>query len=322
MRVGALIVALAALLLVALWFGADREREAPRAQPPLEAVTPPTPAPVQLPDEPEPEPEPVPQDTAVAKCRPSFKGEGPPLELTLSGPALPEVPPKSLSLEVRWTEDGQPQRWFVSLNRWKATVWLCDESEVTVTRGPYRLRSQRVPRSGAVSLFLEQAAAPSDVTLRTVSHGAPAAGVRVSLTGCAPVVTTDVGVAVTSCEQVDEPRRVAVRAPWRSATLLTVSPNATEATISVLGRDEIEPGRVGLGFAPRATTPVVGLIMEGGPAQRAGVKVGDEVLEVGGVGVATVEEAMPRIIGVPGSTVRFKLRRGRDVVLVDVERVP
>lgn len=62
--------------------------------------------------------------------------------------------------------------------------------------------------------------------------------------------------------------------------------------------------------------------MEGGPAQRAGVKVGDEVLEVGGVGVATVEEAMPRIIGVPGSTVRFKLRRGRDVVLVDVERVP
>lgn len=334
MRVGGWLIGVAALLLLlgALWFrSVDKpEVELPVAPPTISApraVTSPT---VVAPKEtPEPsaeaeaeDPEPAPRSTGLPKCRPTFRGEGPPLELTLTGVDLPAAPPKSMPLEVRWVEDGQPRRWYVQLSQWKETFWLCDESEVAVRRGPYRLRSQRVPRAGSISLFLEKAAAPSEVTVRTVRRGAPIGGVRVSLTGCEPLVTGDAGVVVTSCEEVDEPRRAVVRAPWRSATPMSVPPNATEVTLPVLGRDEVEPGRVGLGFAPSATTPVVGVLMDGGPAQRAGVRVGDEVLEVDGAGVATVEETMPRIIGAPGSTVRFKLRRGQDVLLLDVVRAP
>lgn len=333
MRVGGLLIGVAALLLLlgALWFSSVDEPElelpvappttsAPRAVKSPAAVAPTEPT--QPPPEAETEdPEPAPRSsTGLPKCRPTFRGEGPPLELTLTGVDLPTAPPKSMSLEVRWIEDGQPRRWYLQLSQWKETFWLCDESEVAVRRGPYRLRSQRVPRAGSVSFFLEKAAAPSEVTVRTVRRGAPIGGVRVSLTGCEPLVTGDAGVVVTSCEEVDEPRRAVVRTPWRSATLMSVPPNATEVTLAVLGRDEVEPGRVGLGFAPSATAPVVGVLMEGGPAQRAGVRVGDEVLEVDGAGVATVEETMPSIIGAPGTTVRFKLRRGQDVLLLDVVR--
>lgn len=335
MRARGLLIGVAALLILlgALWFssGEERDVELPVAPPTTSASravsSPAVVAPTE-PPQPQPEasaeaedPAPAPRN-GLPKCRPTFRGEGPPLELTLTGVALPAAPPKSMSLEVRWIEDGQPRRWYVQLSQWKETFWLCDESEVAVRRGPYRLRGTRVPRAGSISLFLEKATAPSEVTVRTVRRGAPIGGVRVSLTGCEPLMTGDAGVAVTSCEEVDDPRRAVVRAPWRSATLMSVPPNATEVSLSVLGRDEVEPGRVGLGFAPSATTPVVGVLMEGGPAQRAGVRVGDEVLEVDGAGVATVEETMPRIIGAPGSTVRFKLRRGQDVLLLDVVRAP
>ncbi|MDP1826946.1 MAG: PDZ domain-containing protein [Archangium sp.] len=332
MRVGGLILGLVVLLLGALWFRSVDEPEdgltvAPPTTSAPRAVTSPSVVTSTEPLEPSPlaqeedEEEPAPKGR-MPKCRPTLRaGDGPPLELTLTGADLPAAPPKSMFLEVRWTEEGQPRRWYVQLTDWKAAFWLCDESEVAMRRGPYRLRSQRVPRSGPVSFFLEKPAAPSEVTVRTVRRGAPVAGVRVSLTGCEPLVTGDGGVVVTSCEEVEEPRRAVVRAPWRSATLTSIAPNATEVTLSVLGRDEVEPGRVGLGFAQGATTPVVGVLMNGGPAQRAGVKVGDEVLEVDGAGVSTVEETMPRIIGAPGTTVRFKLRRGQDVLLLDVVRV-
>ncbi len=335
MRVGGLIFGLLALLLGSLWFwSVDEPDDEPPVAPPTTAapravtsaavVTSSEPlAPAAESQEQEQEQEPVPRSTSMPKCRPTFRaGEGPPLELTLTGVDLPAAPPKPMGLEVRWTEEGQPRRWFVRLSQWKTAFWLCDQSEVAVRRGPYRLRSQRVPRAGPISLFLEKAAAPSEVTVRAVRRGAPVAGVRVSLTGCEPLVTGEGGVAVTSCEEVEGPRRAVVGAPWRSATPLTFAPNATEVTLWVLARDEVEPGRVGLGFAQGAPTPVVGVLMDGSPAQRGGVRVGDEVLEVDGVGVSTVEETMPRIIGVPGSTVRFKLRRGQDVLLLDVVRVP
>lgn len=323
-----------ALVLAALWYFSVDQPEVvlPVASPtPSAPSTAPSPERVEttpegrpeLEREPAEEPEDGGRSGRVPTCRPNLlRGEGPPLELTLTGQALPDAPPKSTSLEVSWIEDGQPRRWFIRLSDWKTTFWPCDEGEVAVRRGPYRLQRTRVPRAGAISLFVEKASAPSEVTVRTVRRGAAVAGVRVSLTGCDPLLTGDGGVAVTSCEEVDEPRRAGVRAPWRVATSVLVPPDATEVTVPVLGVDEVEPGRVGLGFAQGATTPVVRVLMDGGPAQRSGVRVGDEVLEVDGIGVATVEETMPRIIGVPGSTVRFKLRRGQDVLLLDVVRTP
>lgn len=334
MRIGGSILGLVALVLVALWFSSVDEPEvefpvappttsAPRAVMSPTVVTPTEPvetsaAPAAVASV---EPEPAPR-SGLPKCRPTFRAEGPPFELTLTGADLPAAPLKAMNLEVRWIDDGQPRRWFVRLSKWKTTFWLCDESEIAVRRGPYRLRSQRVPRAGAVSLFLEKASTPSEVTVRTVRRGEPVGGVRLSLTGCDPLVTGDGGVAVTSCEEVEEPRHAVVRVPWRSATRVSLAPNATEVTVTVLGHDEVEPGRVGLGVAQGATTLVVGMLMDGGPAQRAGVRVGDEVLEVDGAGVATVRETVPRIIGAPGSTVRLKLRRGHDVLLIDVVRAP
>lgn len=328
MRVLGWLIGLLALLLGALWFFTRDEPavepavptttsvpvavttlEATRSEPVEASIGPEEPAPESPPGEPLP------------KCRPTLtSGEGPPLELTLTGAALPDTPPKPLLLEVGWTEEGQPRRYFVQLRHWKTTFWPCDESEVAIRRGPYRLRSTRVPRAGAASLFLEEAPTPSEVTVRTVRRGAPIAGVQVSVTGCEPLVTDDGGVAVTNCEEVEEPRRAVIRAPWRAAKLVLVPPDAVELTVPVLGRDEVEPGRVGLGFSRSATTPSVSTLLDDSPAQRAGVRVGDEVLEVNGVGVSSVADAMRLIVGEPGSTVRLKVRRGVDVLLLDVVR--
>ncbi|MBL8919809.1 MAG: PDZ domain-containing protein [Myxococcaceae bacterium] len=235
---------------------------------------------------------------------------------------MPPTPPTPLRLEVRWSEQGQPRRWFLRLTDWQTVLWLCDESEVELSRGPYRLRAARLPRAGAVTLFIERAPAASQVTVRTVRRGAPVSGVHVSLTGCEPLATGDGGVGVTSCEEIEEARMAVVRAPWRSATQAIFARDATEVTVAVLGRDEVEPGRVGLGFSRRTVTPTVESLADQGPAQRAGVRVGDELLEVNGVGVATVDEAMPLVVGAPGSSVRLKVRRGVDVLLLDVPRAP
>lgn len=327
-RLGALIIGLVAALFVALWLvsardvvvGAPEAPPRPR-EPRLQNVVS---APLEREPEPELEPEQEPRrGPPLPKCRPRFvAGEGPPLELTLTGAGLPSAPSKPLTVEVQWVEDGQPRRHFLALATWKATFWLCDESELAVRRGPYRLRSQRVPRSGPVSLFLEPAAAPSELLVRTEHRGAALGGVRLSITGCEPTVTDDGGVSVTSCEEVEAPRHVVVRGPYRVAKLLLLEPTATRVTVPVLGREEVEPGRIGLGFVPGAELPVVGALADEGPAVRAGVKLGDEVLEVDGLGVSNIDETTPRIIGAPGSTVRLKLRRGADVLLLDVVRAP
>jgi hypothetical protein len=330
MRVVGWLIGLVALLLGALWFFTRGE---PAVEPAATPATTSAPVAVTTPEATRSEPvaaavepeEPAPESPpgGLPKCRPTLtSGEGPPLELTLTGAALPDAPPKPLKLEVRWTEEGQPRRWFVQLRHWKTTFWLCDESEIAIRRGPYRLRSTRVPREGAPSLFLEEAPTPSEVTVRTVRRGAPIAGVHVSVTGCEPLATDDGGVAVTSCEEVEEPRRAVVRAPWRAASPVLVPAAAVELTVPVLGRDEVEPGRVGLGFSRSASTPSVSTLLDDSPAQRAGVRVGDEVLEVNGVGVSSVADAMRLIVGEPGSTVRLKLRRGVDVLLIDVVRAP
>lgn len=261
-------------------------------------------------------------DAGEKRCRPRAHGDGPSLKVTFVTTGTDE-PPKHLLLWVRWEEDGEPKRWAVSTHRLEEELWLCGETQLEISRGPWRLPLQSVPRTGAVTLRLEPAPPPSQLTVTTRSpKGLPVPGVKVSFTACQPGVSDDAGTMLLDCEALDEPRRATVRAPWRLNAPVRLDPTAASVALTVLGRDEVEPGKVGLGFRPDEETPVVGVLMKGGPAERAGVHIDDEVLEVDGVGVASTTDAMARIVGAPGTAVRLKVKRGVDVLLLDVSRAP
>jgi hypothetical protein len=79
-------------------------------------------------------------------------------------------------------------------------------------------------------------------------------------------------------------------------------------------------GLVGIGWADSDGPSVVDYLIEKGPAERAGIKVGDLVVEVDGFAIATIPEAMKRIPGAPGTKVRLKIRRGAEYLLYDIVR--
>lgn len=322
---------LAAVLvaLVAGWWFVSAPDQLP---PPSERAAPPPPAPPaavqpeRVATEPAPETEgeaPLlePPPLALPTCRPRTEGDGPPLEVTFVGDGLPAAPPPATMLLVRWFDGPNPRRWFVELAAWRQPLWLCDESELSVTRGPWRLHQAKVPRRGAVTVRLEAAGEPSELAVSTVRpDGAPVDGVRLSISGCGPVLTTDGGVASVWCEGT-ELRSVVVRSPWRLARRVAVPPGARTLRVVVVGEEEVEPGRVGLGFSPRVPLEV-GIVSKDGPAERGGVRVGDQLLEVDGAGVASEDEAAALIIGAPGTPVRLKVRRADQVLLLDLVRQP
>jgi C-terminal processing protease CtpA/Prc len=56
------------------------------------------------------------------------------------------------------------------------------------------------------------------------------------------------------------------------------------------------------------------------PAARAGIAVGDRFVEVDGVAVRSVADAMKLIPGSPGTMVRLKVLRGAEYRLFEVTR--
>lgn len=159
---------------------------------------------------------------------------------------------------------------------------------------------------------------------RLVRGGAPVSGVTVSGLLCPSVTTEADGRFELECVVLPHTEALTLSAPWYFRATDTGGMEADGGALGdleVRRRTPVAPGMVGMALEPLDGGGVfVADPMAGGPAQLAGVRRGDVVLEVDGVGVQRVEEAIPRILGVPGTRVRLKLRRGADVLLLELER--
>jgi hypothetical protein len=82
----------------------------------------------------------------------------------------------------------------------------------------------------------------------------------------------------------------------------------------------VKPGLVGLGIDDKAGEPTIQHVSKDAPAERAGLKKDDVVIEVDGVAVRSAEEAIRHIPGDAGTHVRLKIRRGTEYLLFDVTR--
>lgn len=85
----------------------------------------------------------------------------------------------------------------------------------------------------------------------------------------------------------------------------------------ILEHGRVRRGRLGVRTLgdPRLVLnpPVIGLIEEDSPAERAGLRVGDLITHLNGQPVTSDQEAMNRIASMsPGSTVKIRVRRGRE----------
>jgi C-terminal processing protease CtpA/Prc len=72
------------------------------------------------------------------------------------------------------------------------------------------------------------------------------------------------------------------------------------------------PGTVGLYLRGDGNTPAAAMVVfvvANGPADRAGMRLGDQVVAVDGIAVASVDDAMQRIRGTPGTPVQIDARR-------------
>ena len=84
-----------------------------------------------------------------------------------------------------------------------------------------------------------------------------------------------------------------------------------------------QSGTVGLQLRGDSGTPVtVVFLIPDGPAEKAGVQLGDEVAAVDGKPVASVSDASARIPGPPGTPVQLSLRRGGTALSLSVVRAP
>ena len=86
------------------------------------------------------------------------------------------------------------------------------------------------------------------------------------------------------------------------------------------------PGRVGIRFEPRDAALIVTGVTPGGPADRAGIAVGDRLVKVGGIpvdGTTKPEELSGMVTGAPGSKVLLTiLRDNQEKEIVLTREVP
>jgi S1-C subfamily serine protease len=65
----------------------------------------------------------------------------------------------------------------------------------------------------------------------------------------------------------------------------------------------------------RFSAPVVGLIDKGSPAERAGLRPGDLILELNGKPILTDQEALTQTAAMlPGSEIEIRFRRGQQTM--------
>ena len=82
-----------------------------------------------------------------------------------------------------------------------------------------------------------------------------------------------------------------------------------------------QSGTVGIQLRGDSETPVsVVFLIPDGPAEKAGVQLGDEIVAVDGKPVASVSDAVARIQGAPGMPVQLSLRRSGTALTVTIVR--
>jgi membrane-associated protease RseP (regulator of RpoE activity) len=79
-------------------------------------------------------------------------------------------------------------------------------------------------------------------------------------------------------------------------------------------------GTLGVAWSFTGRGPEVEAVTEGSPAARAGVQVGDVVVEVDGSAVVNIEQATKAMLRGAGPAARLKVQRGKDFLLLDVPR--
>ncbi len=88
-------------------------------------------------------------------------------------------------------------------------------------------------------------------------------------------------------------------------------------------RQTTQPGSIGATLrADSETSPMVVSLIPGGPAETAGVHLGDGIAAVDGKPVASVPEAVSRLQGAPGSAVQVTLQRSGIPLTVQITRAP
>src|SRR5262245_10404 len=151
-----------------------------------------------------------------------------------------------------------------------------------------------------------------------ISEGGPAAAAGIQTS---EAITAINGRPVTYWEDVEraistsggKPLTLALRRDSESRTV-TVTPKLTVVRDPIF-REEREVWEIGAG--PRLT-PHIGAVNAGSPAERAGLKAGDQVLAVAGQRVFTPEELMQAIQKRPGQTFEITVERGGQPVMLQV----
>ena len=102
-----------------------------------------------------------------------------------------------------------------------------------------------------------------------------------------------------------EPVRIEVRDP--DGALQTRTLDLSQLPVSEVNAGLVERGIGLIGYLPQPL-PVVGGL-EDGPAQRAGIEVGDRIVRIDNQPIATWEQAVQAISARPGETVRVQVER-------------
>ena len=202
--------------------------------------------------------------------------------------ALYDAPAQAVRVSVR-TTDGRTGEARTTLTPGKST-----EVEVALTGGSASITGRAVWKGGAtpaqaVSVFLDkqlsgsgdaQTGADGRFLLKDVKPGTHTVRLWASADGTPETRT----VKVDSAEAVDL------------------------GDVAVTTR-KTAPGTVGAGFSEERGWVSVAWLTPEGPAEKAGVRVGDRLLSVDGLVVRNRQEAEQRTKGAPGTPLRLELRR-------------
>lgn len=221
---------------------------------------------------------------------------------------------------------GQKESADWALLSWHVYLRLCEPTTIVVRATAGEGKTIASPGVAPITLRLEPLPPP------VVLHGAlvrrdgrPVSGARLRAPG-GSTETDDAGKFELATTGADDPVVVTLGGAWAFAnggSEIDVKRSGLHialGTLEVRSLSLVPPGKIGVNWSMTASDPTVATVFPNGPAERAGLQVGDVLLEVDGHAIASREEGAKLIPGEPGTALRLKVRRGADVFLVDLQR--